>query len=94
MIPCSGCPLWRPDQTSDPAEDRRSYTTPKDTTQHGALPVWRDPLRWLQASRTGVVLIQPRLAAAFLCDAGPLLAEMSSMDGSSKSSSPDRRLAS
>lgn len=43
--------------------------------QHGALPVWRNPLHWLQAGRSGVVIIQPRPAAAFLCDAGPLLAE-------------------
>ncbi len=33
MIPCSGCPPWPPDQTSDPAEDRLSYTTPRDTTE-------------------------------------------------------------
>jgi hypothetical protein len=44
-------------------------------SEHGALPVWRDPLRWLRACREGVVLIQPCLAAAFLCDVGPLLAE-------------------
>jgi hypothetical protein len=44
-------------------------------TRHGALPVWRNPLRWLEAGQKGVVLIQPQLAAAFLCDAGPLLAE-------------------
>jgi hypothetical protein len=44
-------------------------------SEHGALPVWRTPLNWLLAGRKGVVLLQPRLAAAFLCDAGPLLAE-------------------
>ena len=32
MILSSGCPPCPPDQTSDPAEDRRSYTTPRDTT--------------------------------------------------------------
>jgi hypothetical protein len=44
-------------------------------SEHGALPMWRTPLNWLVACRKGVVLFQPRLAAAFLCDAGPLLAE-------------------
>lgn len=44
-------------------------------SEQGALPVWRSPVGWLRARREGVVLIQPRLAAAFLCDAGPLLAE-------------------
>jgi len=44
-------------------------------TEDDALPVWRSPLDWLRANRRGVVLIQPHLAAAWLCDAGPLLAE-------------------
>jgi len=36
MILSAGCPPWPPDQTSDPAEDRRSYTTPRDMTLHVA----------------------------------------------------------
>jgi hypothetical protein len=41
----------------------------------GALPVWRSPLSWLRAGRDGIVLIRPMVAAYFLDDAGPLLAE-------------------
>lgn len=41
----------------------------------GVLPVWRSPLDWLRANRRGVVLLKPQLAAPFLCDAEPLLAE-------------------
>lgn len=43
--------------------------------EHDGLPVWRDPLSWLRSGRKGVVIVRPRLAAAWLCDAGPLLAE-------------------
>ena len=32
MIRSSSCPPWRPEPTSDPTEDRRSYTTPGDVT--------------------------------------------------------------
>ncbi|MFN8831451.1 MAG: barstar family protein [Labrys sp. (in: a-proteobacteria)] len=32
MIRSSSCPPWRPEPTSDPTEDRRSYTTPRDVT--------------------------------------------------------------
>jgi hypothetical protein len=44
-------------------------------TERRVLTVWRNPVGWLRAGRSGVVLLQPRLAAAFLCDAGPLAAE-------------------
>jgi hypothetical protein len=40
-----------------------------------ALPVWRSPLDWLRANRRGVVLLKPQLAAQFLRDVGPLMAE-------------------
>ncbi len=43
--------------------------------EHDGLPVWRDPLDWLRAGRRGIVIIRPRLAAAWLSDAGPLVAE-------------------
>ena len=32
MIRSSSCPPWPPEPTSDPTEDRRSYTTPGDVT--------------------------------------------------------------
>lgn len=32
MIRSSGCPQWPPEPTSDPTEDRRSYTTRWGTT--------------------------------------------------------------
>jgi hypothetical protein len=35
MIRSSSCPPWRPEPTSDPTEDRRSYTTPRDVTGTG-----------------------------------------------------------
>ena len=44
-------------------------------TDHGALPVWRDPLGWLRANRKGICLIRPKSAVHHLDDAGPLLAE-------------------
>lgn len=44
-------------------------------TEHDALPVWRDPMAWLRAERRGIVLVKPRIAAGWLDDAGPLLAE-------------------
>jgi hypothetical protein len=44
-------------------------------SDHGALPVWRDPLRLLQANHEGIVIVRPRAAALYLEDAGPLLAE-------------------
>lgn len=40
-----------------------------------ALRVWRSPHDWLRADRRGVVLLKPQLAASFLRDAEPLLAE-------------------
>jgi hypothetical protein len=42
---------------------------------HGALPVWRDPLRYMQANREGIVIVRPHAAALYLEDAGPPLAE-------------------
>ncbi len=44
-------------------------------SHHEALPVWRDPLRLLQANRDGLVLVRPRAAAHYLADIEPLLAE-------------------
>ncbi|TDR93059.1 hypothetical protein [Enterovirga rhinocerotis] len=43
--------------------------------EHEGLPVWREPIAWLRAERRGVVLLKPRVAAGWLDDAGPLLAE-------------------
>ena len=43
MILSSGCPPWRPEQPSDPAEHRRSYTSPRDTIQSAlvnSLSIW------------------------------------------------------
>jgi hypothetical protein len=47
----------------------------KPRLESEALPVWRSPLGWLRAGRRGVVLLKPQLAAPFLRDAEPLLAE-------------------
>jgi hypothetical protein len=44
-------------------------------SDHGALPVWRDPLRLLQANRECIVLVRPRAAVHYLAEAEPLLAE-------------------
>jgi hypothetical protein len=44
-------------------------------SDHGALPVWRDPLRLLQANGEGIVLVRSRMAVHYLADAEPLLAE-------------------
>ena len=44
-------------------------------SDHGALPVWRNPLRLLQANHQGIVIIRPRAAVHYLADAEPLLAE-------------------
>jgi hypothetical protein len=44
-------------------------------SDHGALPVWRDPLRLLQANGEGIVLVRPHAAVHYLIDAEPLLAE-------------------
>jgi hypothetical protein len=44
-------------------------------SDHGALPIWRDPLRLLQANHEGIVLVRPRAAVHSLADAGPLLTE-------------------
>jgi hypothetical protein len=41
----------------------------------GALPIWRSPLNWLRADRQGILLLRPTVAAYFLDDGGPLLAE-------------------
>jgi hypothetical protein len=41
----------------------------------GALPVWRSPLPWLMAERTGVVILDYQKAALNALDFGPLLAE-------------------
>jgi hypothetical protein len=35
-------------------------------SDHGALPIWRDPLRYLQANREGIVLVRPRAAVHYL----------------------------
>jgi hypothetical protein len=43
--------------------------------EHGALKVHPDVLTWLRDDCRGIVLIRPPLAAAFLCDAGPLLVD-------------------
>lgn len=44
-------------------------------SEHNALKVHRDPLSWLRDGCRGIVLTRARLAANFLCDAGPLLAD-------------------
>ena len=44
-------------------------------SDHGGLPIWRDPLRLLQANREGIVIVRPRAALHYLADAEPLLAE-------------------
>jgi hypothetical protein len=44
-------------------------------TDHGALPVHRSPVGWLQARREGICLVRPQAAAHYLDDASPLLAE-------------------
>jgi hypothetical protein len=44
-------------------------------SDHGALPVWRDPVRYLQANREGIVIVRPHAAALYLEDVGPPLAE-------------------
>ncbi len=44
-------------------------------SDHGGLPIWRDPLRYLQANREGIVIVRPRAALHYLVDAEPLLAE-------------------
>jgi hypothetical protein len=46
-------------------------------SDHGALRVHQSPLEWLRDECRGIVLVQPHLAAGFLCDAGPLIAENS-----------------
>jgi hypothetical protein len=43
--------------------------------EHRALKVHPTPLEWLRDECRGVVLLRPQLAAAFLCDAGPLLVD-------------------
>jgi hypothetical protein len=43
--------------------------------EHGALKVHPTPLEWLRDGCRGIALLQARLAAAFLCDAGPLLVD-------------------
>ncbi len=59
----------------------RAWAVGEDTiyrprlSDHGGLPVWRDPLRYLQGNREGIVIIRPHAAALYLDDAGPLLAE-------------------
>ena len=44
-------------------------------SDHGALPVWRDPLQLLQANHEGIVLVRRHAAVQYLADAEPLLAE-------------------
>jgi hypothetical protein len=44
-------------------------------TEHGALKVHQNPLAWLRDVCRGIVLTRARIAAAFLNDAGPLLAD-------------------
>jgi hypothetical protein len=44
-------------------------------SEHGALRVHQSPLGWLRTRCRGIVLIRARLAAGFLCDAGPLLVD-------------------
>jgi hypothetical protein len=43
--------------------------------EHGALKVHPTPREWLRDGCLGIVLLQARLAAAFLCDSGPLLVD-------------------
>ncbi len=44
-------------------------------SDHGGLPVWREPLAWLRTNRRGVVLLRPGAAAHDLEAAAPLIAE-------------------
>jgi hypothetical protein len=43
--------------------------------EHAALKVHPTPLEWLRDGCRGIVLLRAHLAAAFLCDAGPLLVD-------------------
>jgi hypothetical protein len=43
--------------------------------EHRALKVHPTPLEWLRDGCRGIVLLRASLAAAFLCDAGPLLVD-------------------
>src|SRR5689334_4393999 len=61
MIPSSGCPPWHPDRTSDPAEDRPSYTTRRGTIEI-------DYCLWLAAVCSQIdaaLLIRERRATLF-----------------------------
>ncbi len=44
-------------------------------SEHNALPVFRDIPTWLRERRRGLVILKPRIAAGWLTDAGPLLAQ-------------------
>jgi hypothetical protein len=41
----------------------------------GPLPIWRSPLGWLRAGRTGIVILQPHAVPSYLCDLAAVAAE-------------------
>jgi hypothetical protein len=70
----------------DPASDRfarwlgRGFALGEDrisfpSLSGGPLPIWRSPLGWLRAYRSGLVILNPRAAYWFLCDVPALVAE-------------------
>ena len=62
MIRSSSCPPWQPEPTSDPTEDRRSYTTPWDVTivsDNGTEFTSNAILRWADQSRVEWHYIAP-----------------------------------
>ena len=67
---------YAPRISDEPASTlSRSQDRDREERDRQALPVHRDPLSWLRAGRRGLVILKPRVAAGWLCDAGPLLAE-------------------
>ncbi len=56
MIRSSSCPPWRPEPTSDPTEDRRSYTTPGDVTGDGHQGAAARRLEWIQPQGSDALL--------------------------------------
>jgi hypothetical protein len=45
------------------------------TLSGGPLRIWRSPLGWLRAYRSGLVILNPRAAYSYLCDVPALAAE-------------------